>query len=170
VGIGLDCQRGDADSLEVASTGNLVSDVTVQRQVGEGVTVTEGVQAAEPRLSAGASLRFARRGHSEVMVEHSTQVHARSAPGPWLTSSRSRRATARSQRWQELSGNCRDFPSCRSLSDAMFTCPRISYGPQRGIREGSESEARPPRRITRRRAASGARGNADLMPEQRRRP
>jgi hypothetical protein len=47
VGIGLDYQRGDADSLEVVSTGNLVSEVAVERQVGEGVTVSEGVLAEE---------------------------------------------------------------------------------------------------------------------------
>jgi hypothetical protein len=41
-GIGLDYQRGNASSLEVASTGNLVSDVTTERQVGEGVIVTTG--------------------------------------------------------------------------------------------------------------------------------
>ena len=44
-GIGLDYQKGNADSLEVASTGNLVTEVTTQRQVGEGVTVTEGMLA-----------------------------------------------------------------------------------------------------------------------------
>jgi hypothetical protein len=43
LGIGLDYQRGSAESLEVASTGNLVSEVEVERQVGEGVTVTSGV-------------------------------------------------------------------------------------------------------------------------------
>jgi hypothetical protein len=45
IGVGLDYQKGRADSLEVASTGNLVSEVTTQRQVGEGVTVTEGMLA-----------------------------------------------------------------------------------------------------------------------------
>jgi len=45
-GIGLDYQRGSAESLEVASTGNLVSDVTVQRQIGEGVTVNTGSRVA----------------------------------------------------------------------------------------------------------------------------
>jgi hypothetical protein len=41
-GIGLDYQRGSAESLEVVSTGNLVSEVTTPRQIGEGVTVTAG--------------------------------------------------------------------------------------------------------------------------------
>jgi len=34
--------EGQRAELKVASTGNLVSDVTVQRQIGEGVTVTSG--------------------------------------------------------------------------------------------------------------------------------
>ena len=42
-GIGLDYQRGDAQSLEVTSTGNLVTDVEIERQVGEGVTINPGV-------------------------------------------------------------------------------------------------------------------------------
>jgi hypothetical protein len=45
LGIGLDYQRGDADSLEVTSTGNLVTEVEVERQVGEGVIVSDGVRA-----------------------------------------------------------------------------------------------------------------------------
>ena len=43
LGIGLDYQRGTAESLEVISTGNLVSEVEVDRQVGEGVTVNPGL-------------------------------------------------------------------------------------------------------------------------------
>jgi hypothetical protein len=42
-GIGLDYQRGSAESLEVTSNGNLVTDVEVDRQVGEGVTINPGV-------------------------------------------------------------------------------------------------------------------------------
>jgi Right handed beta helix region len=43
LGIGLDYQRGGADSLEVTSNGNLVSEVEVDRQVGEGVILNPGV-------------------------------------------------------------------------------------------------------------------------------
>jgi hypothetical protein len=43
LGIGLDYQRGSAQSLEVTSNGNLVTDVEVDRQVGEGVTINPGV-------------------------------------------------------------------------------------------------------------------------------
>jgi hypothetical protein len=43
LGIGLDYQRGSADSLEVTSNGNLVSEVEVDRQVGEGVILNPGV-------------------------------------------------------------------------------------------------------------------------------
>jgi hypothetical protein len=42
-GIGLDYQRGSAQSLEVTSNGNLVTDVEIDRQVGEGVTINPGV-------------------------------------------------------------------------------------------------------------------------------
>jgi hypothetical protein len=44
LGIGLDYQRGSATSLEVTSTGNLVSEVEVDRQVGEGVIISDGVR------------------------------------------------------------------------------------------------------------------------------
>jgi len=43
LGIGLDYQRGSAQSLEVTSNGNLVTEVEVDRQVGEGVTINPGV-------------------------------------------------------------------------------------------------------------------------------
>jgi hypothetical protein len=43
LGIGLDYQRGSATSLEVTSSGNLVTEVEVERQVGEGVTINPGV-------------------------------------------------------------------------------------------------------------------------------
>jgi hypothetical protein len=43
LGIGLDYQRGSAESLEVTSNGNLVTDVEIDRQVGEGVTINPGV-------------------------------------------------------------------------------------------------------------------------------
>jgi hypothetical protein len=43
LGIGLDYQRGSATSLEVTSNGNLVTDVEVDRQVGEGVVINPGV-------------------------------------------------------------------------------------------------------------------------------
>jgi hypothetical protein len=43
LGIGLDYQRGNAQSLEVTSTGNLVSEVEVERQVGEGVIISDGL-------------------------------------------------------------------------------------------------------------------------------
>jgi putative cofactor-binding repeat protein len=46
-GIGLDYQKGDADGLVVTSTGNLVSDVSTQRQVGDGVTLDAGMRTAE---------------------------------------------------------------------------------------------------------------------------
>jgi hypothetical protein len=49
-GIGLDYQRGSAESLEVVSTGNLVSEVAVQRQVGEGVILNPGVRVAADNL------------------------------------------------------------------------------------------------------------------------
>jgi hypothetical protein len=42
LGIGLDYQRGSATNLEVTSNGNLVSEVEVERQVGEGVTINPG--------------------------------------------------------------------------------------------------------------------------------
>jgi Right handed beta helix region len=42
LGIGLDYQRGSAESLEVTSTGNLVTEVEVDRQVGEGVIINPG--------------------------------------------------------------------------------------------------------------------------------
>jgi len=42
LGIGLDYQRGSADSLEVTSIGNLVTEVEVDRQVGEGVIINPG--------------------------------------------------------------------------------------------------------------------------------
>jgi hypothetical protein len=45
VGVGLNYQKGGADSLEVVSTGNLVTEVTTEREVGEGVTVSEGMFA-----------------------------------------------------------------------------------------------------------------------------
>jgi parallel beta helix pectate lyase-like protein len=41
-GIGLDYQRGNAASLEVTSNGNLVTDVEIERQVGEGVVINPG--------------------------------------------------------------------------------------------------------------------------------
>lgn len=43
LGIGLDYQRGSATSLEVTSNGNLVTDVEVDRQVGEGVIINPGL-------------------------------------------------------------------------------------------------------------------------------
>jgi hypothetical protein len=49
-GIGLDYQRGSAESLEVVSTGNLVSDVTTQRQIGEGVILNPGMRVAGDNL------------------------------------------------------------------------------------------------------------------------
>lgn len=42
LGIGLDYQLGSADSLEVTSNGNLVTEVEVDRQVGEGVIINPG--------------------------------------------------------------------------------------------------------------------------------
>jgi parallel beta helix pectate lyase-like protein len=42
LGIGLDYQRGTATSLEVTSSGNLVTEVEIDRQVGEGVTINPG--------------------------------------------------------------------------------------------------------------------------------
>jgi hypothetical protein len=42
LGIGLDYQRGNADSLEVTSNGNLVTEVEIDRQVGEGVIINPG--------------------------------------------------------------------------------------------------------------------------------
>jgi hypothetical protein len=45
-GVGLDYQLGGAESMVVTSTGNQVSEVTVQRQVGEGVTLDAGSLAA----------------------------------------------------------------------------------------------------------------------------
>jgi hypothetical protein len=42
LGIGLDYQKGNANSLEVVSAGNLVSEVEIPRQVGPGVVVTSG--------------------------------------------------------------------------------------------------------------------------------
>ncbi|MEV4566237.1 hypothetical protein AB0K12_20945 [Nonomuraea sp. NPDC049419] len=41
-GAGLSCQRG-SNQLTVASSGDLVTDVTTQRSVGTGVTLTAGV-------------------------------------------------------------------------------------------------------------------------------
>lgn len=46
-GIGLDYQKGNADTMEIVSNGNLVSDVAIPRQVGPGVTVTTGQLRAE---------------------------------------------------------------------------------------------------------------------------
>lgn len=46
-GIGLDYQKGNADTMEVVSNGNSVTDVAVPRQVGPGVTVTSGQFRAE---------------------------------------------------------------------------------------------------------------------------
>jgi hypothetical protein len=43
LGIGLDYQRGNAESLEVTSNGNLVTEVEIDRQVGEGVIINPGV-------------------------------------------------------------------------------------------------------------------------------
>jgi hypothetical protein len=45
-GIGLDYEKGNANSLEVVSSGNLVSDVTTDRVVGEGVILNPGALVA----------------------------------------------------------------------------------------------------------------------------
>lgn len=45
-GIGLDYQRDTAESLEVSSSGNQVSDVEIEKRVGEGVNVSAGQFAA----------------------------------------------------------------------------------------------------------------------------
>jgi hypothetical protein len=46
-GIGLDYQKGNADTMEIVSNGNSVTDVAIPRQVGPGVTVTTGQFKAE---------------------------------------------------------------------------------------------------------------------------
>jgi hypothetical protein len=45
-GIGLDYEKGNANSLEVVSSGNLVSDVTTDRIVGDGVILNPGTLVA----------------------------------------------------------------------------------------------------------------------------
>jgi hypothetical protein len=55
LGIGLDYQRGSATSLEVTSNGNLVTDVEIDRQVGEGVTVNPGVLTSASPDAVGCS-------------------------------------------------------------------------------------------------------------------
>ena len=45
-GIGLDYEKGSANSLEVVSSGNLVSDVTTDRVVGDGVILNPGALVA----------------------------------------------------------------------------------------------------------------------------
>jgi len=45
-GVGLDYEKGSANSLEVVSSGNLVSDVTTDRVVGEGVILNPGTLVA----------------------------------------------------------------------------------------------------------------------------
>jgi Right handed beta helix region len=45
-GIGLDYEKGSANSLEVVSSGNLVSDVTTDRIVGDGVILNPGTLVA----------------------------------------------------------------------------------------------------------------------------
>ncbi len=46
-GIGIEYRKGNAVSLEVTSTGNLVTDVTTPRVVGEGVILNPGVRVAD---------------------------------------------------------------------------------------------------------------------------
>jgi hypothetical protein len=46
-GIGIEYRKGNAASLEVTSTGNLVTDVTTPRLVGDGVILNPGVRVAD---------------------------------------------------------------------------------------------------------------------------
>jgi hypothetical protein len=54
-GIGLDYEKGNAQSLEVVSSGNLVSDVTTDRIVGPGVTLNPGTLVASTLKSVSGT-------------------------------------------------------------------------------------------------------------------